>query len=91
MGKEASKGVWKSGSGRGRVRPKGRQVEDLAWSQVQSLLGDQPRQARSADRIFAPDPGCLWSYFGGSHAGFGRGNASQPSRNLRSCNLLRTF
>ena len=44
MGKEASKGVWKSGSGRGRVRPKGRQVEDLAWSQVQSLLGDQPRQ-----------------------------------------------
>ena len=44
MGKEASKGVWKSGSGRGRVRPKGRQVEDLAWSQVQSLLGDQPRR-----------------------------------------------
>ena len=44
MGKEESKGVWKSGSGRGRVRPKGRQVEDLAWSQVQSLLGDQPRQ-----------------------------------------------
>ena len=44
MGKEASKGVWNSGSGRGRVRPKGRQVEDLAWSQVQSLLGDQPRR-----------------------------------------------
>jgi NADH:ubiquinone oxidoreductase subunit F (NADH-binding)/NADH:ubiquinone oxidoreductase subunit E len=44
MGKEASKGVWKSGSGRGRVRPKGRQVEDVAWSQVQSLLGDQPRR-----------------------------------------------
>ena len=44
MGKELSKGVWKSGSGRGRVRPKGRQVEDLAWSQVQSLLGDQPRR-----------------------------------------------
>ena len=44
MGKEESKGVWKSGSGRGRVRPKGRQVEDLAWSQVQSLLGDQPRR-----------------------------------------------
>ena len=44
MGKEESKGVWKSGSGRGRVRPKGRQVEDLAWSQVQGLLGDQPRR-----------------------------------------------
>ena len=44
MGKEESKGVWKSGSGRGRVRPKGRQVEDVAWSQVQSLLGDQPRR-----------------------------------------------
>ena len=26
------------------MRPKGRQVEDLAWSQVQSLLGDQPRR-----------------------------------------------
>jgi NADH:ubiquinone oxidoreductase subunit F (NADH-binding)/NADH:ubiquinone oxidoreductase subunit E len=26
------------------VRPKGRQVEDLAWSQVQGLLGDQPRR-----------------------------------------------
>ena len=44
MGKEELKGVWKSGSGRGRVRPKGRQVEDLAWSQVQGLLGDQPRR-----------------------------------------------
>ena len=44
LGKEESKGVWKYGSGRGRVRPKGRQVEDLAWSQVQGLLGDQPRR-----------------------------------------------
>ena len=26
------------------MRPKGRQVEDLAWSQVQGLLGDQPRR-----------------------------------------------
>lgn len=44
MAKESTKGVWKSGSGRGRVRPKGRQVEDTAWTQVQELLGDQPRR-----------------------------------------------
>ena len=44
MVKELTKGVWKSGSGRGRVRPKGRQVEDPAWSQVQDLLGAQPRR-----------------------------------------------
>ena len=44
MAKQSLKGVWKSGSGRGRVRPKGRQVEDLAWSQIQFLLADQPRR-----------------------------------------------
>ncbi|HAJ83951.1 MAG TPA: NADH-quinone oxidoreductase subunit F [Rhodobacteraceae bacterium] len=44
MAKEMTKGVWKSGLGRGRVRPKGRQVEDFAWSQVQELLGDRPRR-----------------------------------------------
>lgn len=44
MAKEMIKGVWKSGLGRGRVRPKGRQVEDFAWSQVQELLGDRPRR-----------------------------------------------
>ena len=45
MAKELTKGVWKSGSGRGRVRPKGRQVEDFAWSQVQELLGTSPADA----------------------------------------------
>ena len=44
MAKESTKGVWKSGSGRGRVGPKGRQIEDTAWTQVQKLLGDQPRR-----------------------------------------------
>ena len=44
MANQSLKGVWKSGSGRGRVRPKGRQVEDLAWSQIQFLLADQPRR-----------------------------------------------
>ncbi|WP_299613847.1 NAD(P)H-dependent oxidoreductase subunit E [uncultured Tateyamaria sp.] len=37
------KGVWKSGKGKGRVRPKGRALEDQAWDEVRSLLGDQPR------------------------------------------------
>jgi NADH:ubiquinone oxidoreductase subunit F (NADH-binding)/NADH:ubiquinone oxidoreductase subunit E len=37
-------GVWKSGKGKGRRTPKGRQVDDAAWTQVQSLLGDRPRR-----------------------------------------------
>ena len=44
MSIESSKGVWKSGPGRGRVRPKGRQLDDLGWSQVQDLLGQRPRR-----------------------------------------------
>ncbi|WP_299283381.1 NAD(P)H-dependent oxidoreductase subunit E [uncultured Tateyamaria sp.] len=39
------KGVWKSGKGKGRVRPKGRALEDRAWDEVRALLGDQPRRA----------------------------------------------
>ncbi|WP_299773033.1 NAD(P)H-dependent oxidoreductase subunit E [uncultured Tateyamaria sp.] len=38
------KGVWKSGKGKGRVRPKGRALEDQAWEEVQALLGAQPRR-----------------------------------------------
>ena len=45
MSGASKKGVWKSGSGRGRVRPKGRQVDDLAWSEVKKLLGTQPRRS----------------------------------------------
>ena len=38
------KGVWKSGKGKGRVRPKGRALEDQAWNEVRALLGDRPRR-----------------------------------------------
>ena len=38
-----SKGVWKSGKGKGRKTPKGRQVDDTALGQVQALLGNRPR------------------------------------------------
>ena len=38
-------GVWKSGKGKGRHTPKGRQLDDAAWAEVQALLGDQPRRA----------------------------------------------
>jgi formate dehydrogenase beta subunit len=38
-----SKGVWKSGKGKGRHTPKGRQVDDTALSEIQTLLGDRPR------------------------------------------------
>ena len=44
MALDERKGVWKSGKGKGRRTPKGRQVEDQAWSEVRDLLGDQPRR-----------------------------------------------
>ncbi|MCC5955399.1 MAG: NAD(P)H-dependent oxidoreductase subunit E [Natronohydrobacter sp.] len=39
----SGKGVWKSGRGKGRSTPKGRQYEDGALSDVQALLADRPR------------------------------------------------
>lgn len=44
MALDNRKGVWKSGKGKGRHRPKGRQLEDAAWADVQALLGDRPRR-----------------------------------------------
>ena len=44
MGLEDRKGVWKSGKGKGRHTPKGRQLEDGAWEEVRALLGDAPRR-----------------------------------------------
>jgi len=38
------KGVWKSGRGKGRHMPKGRQFEDQALEEVQALLGAAPRR-----------------------------------------------
>ncbi|NNE52171.1 MAG: NADH-quinone oxidoreductase subunit F [Sulfitobacter sp.] len=43
-GKGPQKGVWKSGKGRGRHHPKGRQLDDHAWEEVRALLGDRPRR-----------------------------------------------
>ncbi|MEM1302250.1 MAG: NAD(P)H-dependent oxidoreductase subunit E, partial [Pseudomonadota bacterium] len=45
MALDDRKGVWKSGKGKGRHTPKGRQVEDGAWQDVKALLGDRPRRA----------------------------------------------
>lgn len=42
-GQEPQKGVWKSGKGKGRHHPKGRQLQDAAWEEVRALLGDRPR------------------------------------------------
>lgn len=36
------KGVWKSGKGKGRRTPKGRQLDDAALADVRTLLGDRP-------------------------------------------------
>ncbi len=45
MALDDKKGVWKSGKGRGRKTPKGRQVTDEALSDIQALLGDAPRRS----------------------------------------------
>ena len=37
-------GVWKSGRGKGRRTPKGRQLDDEALAEVLVLLGDRPRR-----------------------------------------------
>ncbi len=37
------KGVWKSGKGKGRRTPKGRQLDETAWKEVEQLLGSRPR------------------------------------------------
>jgi len=34
--------VWRSGKGKGRNRPKGRQVDDTALAEITNLLGNQP-------------------------------------------------
>lgn len=44
MALDERKGVWKSGRGKGRRTPKGRQLEDQAWEDVRGLLGDGPRR-----------------------------------------------
>ena len=36
------KGVWKSGRGKGRATPKGRQLEDQALADVRALLERPP-------------------------------------------------
>lgn len=42
---ELKPGVWKSGRGKGRSTPKGRQLDDTALADVRGLLGDKPRSA----------------------------------------------
>ncbi|MBD3678422.1 MAG: NAD(P)H-dependent oxidoreductase subunit E [Rhodobacteraceae bacterium] len=44
MALDHDKGVWKSGRGKGRKTPKGRQLDDQAWAEVQALLGGRPRR-----------------------------------------------
>ncbi|PCH93419.1 MAG: NADH-quinone oxidoreductase subunit F [Rhodobacteraceae bacterium] len=44
MALDDKKGVWKSGKGKGRHTPKGRQVTQEALDEVGLLLGDRPRQ-----------------------------------------------
>ena len=47
MALDERKGVWKSGKGKGRKTPKGRQLDDDAHGEVLNLLGDRPRRRRN--------------------------------------------
>src|SRR5690625_2104143 len=38
------RGVWKSGRGKGRTAPKGRQLDDAALAEVRRLMGEMPRR-----------------------------------------------
>lgn len=44
MALDHREGIWKSGKGKGRRTPKGRQLDDQAWEEVRALLGDSPRR-----------------------------------------------
>ena len=44
MALDQQAGVWKSGKGKGRKTPKGRQLDDKAWGEVLALLGERPRR-----------------------------------------------
>ncbi|MEO0568309.1 MAG: NAD(P)H-dependent oxidoreductase subunit E [Pseudomonadota bacterium] len=44
MALDDRQGVWKSGKGKGRRTPKGRQLEDQAWDEVCALLQGKPRR-----------------------------------------------
>ncbi len=44
MALDERKGVWKSGKGKGRHTPKGRQVAEDILAEVRELLGDRPRR-----------------------------------------------
>lgn len=43
MALDERKGIWKSGRGKGRRTPKGRQVDDAALEDIRHLLTDRPR------------------------------------------------
>jgi len=42
MASKDGKGVWKSGRGKGRPTPKGRQADEAALADIRNLLGDSP-------------------------------------------------
>ena len=44
MALDDREGIWKSGRGKGRRTPKGRQLDDTAWDEVRALLADRPRR-----------------------------------------------
>ncbi|MDN5785669.1 NAD(P)H-dependent oxidoreductase subunit E [Pseudorhodobacter sp.] len=44
MALDQQDGIWKSGKGKGRRGTKGRQLEDGAWAEIKTLLGNRPRR-----------------------------------------------
>ena len=56
-------GIWKSGKGRGRHTPKGRQLDDGAQSEVIELIGNRPLHRDLLIEFFASHSGRLWTSF----------------------------
>ena len=85
------KGIWKSGKGRGRNRPKGRQLDDAALAEVRRLLGDRPRRRDLLIEFLHLIQDAHGHLSAGAPPRARRGDAPRPGRGLGGRDLLRPF
>ena len=62
-------GVWKSGRGKGRATPKGRQLDDQAGDEVRALLGNRPRRRDLLIEFLHLIQGRAWTSLCGASGG----------------------
>ena len=85
------KGIWKSGKGRGRDRPKGRPARRRGARRGPPPPRRPAAPARPPDRVPAPDPGRARPPLRGAPPRPRRGAAPRPGRGLGGRDLLRPF